>query len=992
MIRLKKLLFLSVFSILQVSRLFAQTIDYNHPELKWQSIETEHFFIHFHQGESRTPEVTAKIAEEVYNPVTQLYQYIPREKIHIIIRDTDDYANGATYYYDNKIDIWAMPMDFALRGTHNWLRNVITHEFTHMIHMQRARKITRHTPGLFFQWLGYEKEKRKDVLYGFPNVIASYPLAMTIIPGWFAEGVAQFTAGRFGYDSWDSHRDMIIRMRVLNNNLLSINEMGSFGKNSLGNESLYNQGYSLVRYIAAQYGEGSIEKLTKSMQKQSYLTFNSAVRNVLKMTESELYNNWKKSLGDYYSNAVKTIQAHEAGGEVLQQNGFANLFPMWSPDGQRYAFLSNKSADYLSFTSLFVVPVDGKKAEFIEGAVQFPPAWFADGSGFVYVHQEKTATGCHYNDLYLYERNTKRSRRLTYGERAFYPAVSRDGKNVVFAKVEDGTFNLVMLETESGKFRPLTDFHDGMQIFQSVWTPDGKQIIFSCARDAARQIAVINADGSGMRYLLEGSNDFRDPALSFDGKTLYYSADNTGIFNIYSMDLATGRRELLTNVLGGAFMPSVNRQGELLFSHYMNEGYKISILKKPVSVDTSFSVYKDSYKTPAVAFNDVNLPQYSAKPYKTAYTQTTILPRLMMDYKRPKAGVTGYASDYLDQYTFLGAFAVNSILDYDGVISLEYKKYKPSLFLDVYNISRRIRTFFPPDPDLDQPGENDQIRFTLLEVDLGVGLRLTDTQTLLGSLVYSRYNSKIRNLTTIPGIPNQSFSYNYMLGTKLQVEWNYQTEARTLDAEINPSYGRDFTVRVAREENKFITGFAFNERIGAFEEVFKPYKYNSLFVDWREHYKLPLGIGRNALTLNVQTGMIDRTVDSFFYFFAGGLPGMKGYSYYSIEGRKMLITSLTYRAPIIPEMDRKLIFLDLNKLYGGVTYLWGDAWSQKDIPWNNFKRSIDFQLRLDAFSFYNYPTRIAFDAAYGFDRFENLGGSQGREWRFYLQVLFDYMF
>ncbi|MCL5019917.1 MAG: hypothetical protein M1426_05580 [Patescibacteria group bacterium] len=988
----KRILIFLILFLFGITQISAQTINYNHPELEWQTIETEHFVIHFHQGEDRTPKVVAKIAEEIYQSITQLYQYVPREKIHFIIRDTDDYANGATYYYDNKIDIWSLPMDFALRGTHNWLRNVITHEFTHMIHMQRARKITRHTPGVFFQWLGYEKEKRKDVVYGFPNIIASYPIAMTIIPGWFAEGVAQYTTERFGYDAWDSHRDMIIRMRVLSNNLLSIDEMGSFGKNRLGNESLYNQGYSLVRYIAEKYGVETLEKLTKGMQKQRYLTFNAAVRNVLKMTESELHNNWRKSLEEYYSQALKTIQTNEVNGDIVQQAGFANLFPAWSPNDNDYAFLSNRGADYLAFTNLYLMKSDSKKLELIEGGVQFPPVWFTDGSGFVYIHQEKTSTGCHYNDLYLYDRNTRRSRRLTYGQRAFYPSISHDGKYIAFARVQDGTFNLAVIQTETGKIRQVTDFTDSHQIFQSVWTPDDKQIIFSCSRDAARQIASINSDGTGMKYLLQGENDFRDPVLSPDGKTLYYSADITGIFNIYRMDIVTGRQELLTNVTGGAFMPSVNKRGELLFAQYMNEGYRISLLKKPVSLDTSRAVYKSSYRTSAITFNDVNPPQYSAKPYKTTYTQTTIVPRVMMDYKRPKAGVTGYASDYLDQYSFLGAFAMNSILDYDGVLSLEYKKYKPTLFLDVYNISRRIRARFPEDPELDQPGEHDQIRFTLLEVDLGIGHRLSDTQTLRGTLVYSRYNSKVKNLTPIPGIPNQSFTYNYLLGTKMEVEWNYQTEARTVDAEINPSYGRDLSVRIAREQNKFITDFAFNERIGTFEEVYKPYKYNSLFVDWREHYRLPIGIRKNAFTLNVQAGMIDRTVDSFFNFFAGGFPGIKGYSFYSIEGRKMLINSLTYRTPIIPEMNRKIVLLYLNKLYGGVTYFWGNAWSQKDIPWDKFKRSIDFQLRLDAFSFYNYPTRIAFDAAYGFDRFQNLGGVQGREWRFYLQILFDYMF
>ncbi|MCK7524862.1 MAG: hypothetical protein MZV64_48280 [Ignavibacteriales bacterium] len=52
-------------------------------------------------------------------------------KFTYVIKDIDDYSNGATYFFDNKIEIWTSALDFDLRGAHNWLRNVISHEFTH---------------------------------------------------------------------------------------------------------------------------------------------------------------------------------------------------------------------------------------------------------------------------------------------------------------------------------------------------------------------------------------------------------------------------------------------------------------------------------------------------------------------------------------------------------------------------------------------------------------------------------------------------------------------------------------------------------------------------------------------------------------------------------------------------------------------------------------------------------------------------------------------
>ena len=46
-----------------------------------------------------------KIADEVWDPICSLYDYQP-DKVHYIIKDIDDYSNGATYFFDNKIEIW----------------------------------------------------------------------------------------------------------------------------------------------------------------------------------------------------------------------------------------------------------------------------------------------------------------------------------------------------------------------------------------------------------------------------------------------------------------------------------------------------------------------------------------------------------------------------------------------------------------------------------------------------------------------------------------------------------------------------------------------------------------------------------------------------------------------------------------------------------------------------------------------------------------------
>ena len=141
----------------------AQFYEYTHPELEWQSFDTEHFTFHFHQGTRRTAFTAAKIIEDIYPAVTGLYDFRPKDRIHVIIKDTDDYSNGGAFFFNNKIEIWANNLDYVMRGTKNWLRDVITHEFTHMVSIQKTIKTSLTFPYGFFQWFGYEKERRKDV-------------------------------------------------------------------------------------------------------------------------------------------------------------------------------------------------------------------------------------------------------------------------------------------------------------------------------------------------------------------------------------------------------------------------------------------------------------------------------------------------------------------------------------------------------------------------------------------------------------------------------------------------------------------------------------------------------------------------------------------------------------------------------------------------------------------------------------------------------------
>ena len=449
MINKKGKFFLLIFFIFTIGFTRAQFIDYNHPELHWKTFETEHFVVHFHQGTKRTALLVGKIAEEIYPHITGLYDYRPKDKIHFIIKDTDDYSNGGSFFFDNKIEIWASNLDYIMRGTKNWLRDVVTHEFTHMISIQKMIKTNLLFPYGFLQVFGYEKERRKDVVRGFPNVLVSYPLSSINLPVWFAEGTAQHQAPGARYDYRDPNREMIIRDRILHEQLLTYNSMTVFGKSSHGNESAYNLGFSFVNYLARRFGEQVLEKIAENSSKWKHWTFEGALKEATGISAQQLYKDWKDSLTTTYLQRTEIIRKNEVKGRPVETVGSANLYPVFSPDGRWIAYVSNAGEDYFSYNRLILYDRNTGRKKTLSHNISSSLSWSPDGRYLIYARQKRNSHGSAFNDLFIYDLQKEKEIRLTKNLRGRNPDFSHDGKRVVFVTETNGLNQLNVYELPS---------------------------------------------------------------------------------------------------------------------------------------------------------------------------------------------------------------------------------------------------------------------------------------------------------------------------------------------------------------------------------------------------------------------------------------------------------------------------------------------------------------------------------------------------------------
>ncbi len=619
---------------------------YNAFGLKFYTSETDHFRIHYHEGlEHLIPRVAAQ-CEKLYSIYSDTYGFVLPDKTDFVVID-GDISNGWAFANTNTITIWTHDFDFNLRGSHDWFEDVITHEYAHIVSIQTGLKFPSFIPELRLGYFSHPNEPRRTEAF--------QSVAGDILPHWFTEGIAQYSSSVHGSDSWDSHRDMILRSLSLSGKLISWDHMQVFSGKGNDFEKTYNQGFSMVKYIVETYGERKLIALLRESDKVLRLDFDGAMKAVFGKSARKFYREWSEYLLTKYKQQLDSIGT-QVYGKKINRDGYENFWPRFSGDGSKVYFLSNGKNDY-GFKRLYTYELSDtvsqkeriKSVAAIRGFYDLHPT-----SGrlcYTSPHSKKSVIparrgGLVTSDLFvdtippdkkkfsLFPKKTEKQ--LTIQKSIFNAAFSPDGNRLACAKRDADKFYLALVDTAGNHFNLVyppknkPEFEIGF-IYSIDWSPDGKQIAFSYFDRHDRKIGIYDTASGICSTLCDTRSDERDPAYSPDGKYLYFSSDRTGIFNIYRYAFATGKLERITNVTGGAFAPSISPNGNrMVYAGYDGNGYGIYLLDslKSLSDTTAASALVQRSPQEHISYH---VPLSEKRPYSYLPRQGLLVPTLLTE-------------------------------------------------------------------------------------------------------------------------------------------------------------------------------------------------------------------------------------------------------------------------------------------------------------------------------------------------------------------------
>jgi len=906
------------------------------PDLVWRTLTTGHFRIHFSVEDEAVARRVAVLAEQIHARLSPRIGWTPSEPVDIVLNSRQDMANGfASLFPHGQMTLYITPPDDidGLEDYDDWLELVLTHEYVHVLHIDRADGLPADLRRIFGRnaWL-------------FPNALQ---------PRWLIEGLATWVetdhAAGVGRGQ-SSYFDMLMRIETAQG-IKPLRQVNQRIASWPAGQTPYLYGVAFFDFVAQRYGEERIRLLIDHYS-DNLIPFriNSNSKSVLGSELDQLWPEFEAYLRERHGSKLEAVRhAGVVAGERLTQDGYYGGVAQVLPGGD-WVYVR---FDGRHEPALFRRRADGEETRLT--AVQ-PVAHLAahPRAGVLLAQPELYRNSSYFYDLYRVDLESGKTTRLTRGGRYRYAVWNPEGTRILAVHNAGDHYALHLLDADGHKLEDLWTGAANEVYSEPDWSPDGASIVLGVRR--ARQgwnLERFHLAERRFEPLTRDATIEAQPHHTADGKGLLFTSDHGGIYNLRYLDLASGQVTTLTNVEGGAFHPvQATPGGPIYYTGYHAAGFDIFRLDAPASLPTPQA-------EPVAARDDAPGATEPAGPVTDYSPYDRLRPRwwfphLLVDSQRTEIGAMTSAWDpllrhiyYVDAaYDVRNEWAVGS-LDYI------YDRYWPTFKLHASRYT-----------SLALDGNNEPARIDSSETYLA--------DIVLPWLSYRRsfavhaaaYSVRDDEIWTASGLVPRSDRHDNVLGYALVYD-----STRRYPFSISRSHG--IALRVSAETSDAIGGSDYSGEVYTFDgRAFLPLGQEHVLAlraayGWGtaspRRFVLGGSLSAGESPLPLDPALMASPFNQRDYALRGYDSGQAG-----LVGRRMMTATAEWRFPLA-RIERGFMVppVALHQVSGSVFAETGDAWNNGSRP-DELVSSAGLEVKAETFLIYDLPLHWRLGYAHGF--------------------------
>ena len=868
------------------------------------------------------------IAERVHQRLARELNWTPLEKTHFVLSDESDFANGyATVININRSVLFMAPPAGVggLEDFDNWLDLLITHEYTHVLHLDKAEGAPgtmRHVFGRF--------------LLLFPNIFE---------PSWIIEGLATHkeTEDARGIGRGQSNMfEMMMRMEV-EQGIKPVSQVNLPITSWPSGGTRYLYGVYFMRFVAERYGEEKLQELVEEYSDNILPFFiNTTFRRVFDKDVSQMWQEFEVWLNEKFQPQITALKSRTVETEATEitHDGYINQ-PVRVSGDSVYYIRNNGSHQPELVRQAVNTGIE------VLTKLHYGADFDVNNKGEIIISQPEVCNNLNlYSDLYLYK-NNELQRLTSCGryQRAVWNA-SADG--LVAVRHSGGRLELHQLDINAVSQRRLWVSGNDEIVSQIDASHDGKKLVAAIWRQQyGWNLELFDLETGGWEAITQNSVIQAYPQYSADGRSIFYSSEADGVYNLYRYDIDSGQHHQLSHLLGGSFQSSQGEVGgPLYYIGYRARGTDVFRLddasaNNPVSPVTTVVLNPQTDATQQFESREYS-PWQSLQP-------RWWFPVIGVSEDRSEYGITTAGNDALGLHNY----SLTAAYDFKNSEPLGSILYQYSIDFAIA-LSRDNNLFKNSNGDIERVRADETLqlilafphRSLLSSSDILLALsweRDRDVQLLNGATPAGEFNDNLFGLA-----------------------WLYNN-AKRYPLSISPNDGRRIRL-IAEDSDMFNSDFT--------GQVYT--------LDWREYLRLG---GEHVLSLRVlqgwgtdqpssfRLGGEDNGIDlnPFFETSGEGLFSRREYALRGyaeglpqLRGRRAQIISAEYRFPI-QRVERGLMAppVGLMQWYGNLFIDSGAAYNDSRPDKYYTGAGIEFSADLNLFYLVPLTARIGY--AHGFD-------------------------